>query len=205
MDLKKFWNERFGHDDWTYGKEPNGFFKNQINSLRPGKLLLPAEGEGRNAAYAASVGWKVDAFDVSEQGKKKAEILAKEISVTFNYKVAEFKDISFDENTFDLIALIYAHFQPETRAEYHKKLVRWLKPGGKFILEGFGKDQLKIKEKNSEVGGPGNIDMLYSIEELQKDFEDLSIIQLEEKLVNLNEGRHHKGKSALIRFIGQKE
>tara|TARA_R100001377_G_C3182541_1_gene107226 strand:+ start:629 stop:811 length:183 start_codon:yes stop_codon:yes gene_type:complete len=42
-----------------YGTEPNDFFKQQIDKLKPGKILIPEEGEGRNAVYAASQGWKL--------------------------------------------------------------------------------------------------------------------------------------------------
>jgi hypothetical protein len=70
------WNERYGADEYVYGKEPNGFLKEFIDNHPPGKILLPAEGEGRNAVYAASKGWEVTAFDFSEEGKKKALKLA---------------------------------------------------------------------------------------------------------------------------------
>lgn len=46
----------------AYGTEPNAFFKAQLDQLTPGRLLLPAEGEGRNAVYAAKKGWEVAAF-----------------------------------------------------------------------------------------------------------------------------------------------
>ena len=51
-----FWNERYVSKEYVYGKEPNTFFKDFIHQkLRiPGKLLLPAEGEGRNAVFAAT-------------------------------------------------------------------------------------------------------------------------------------------------------
>jgi hypothetical protein len=37
-----------------YGTTPNEFFKQQLDLLEPGNILLPADGEGRNAVYAAS-------------------------------------------------------------------------------------------------------------------------------------------------------
>ena len=69
--MKDFWNERYANEEFIYGTEPNDFFKQQLDKLQPGKLLLPAEGEGRNAVYAASKGWDVKAFDMSDkrQGK----------------------------------------------------------------------------------------------------------------------------------------
>jgi hypothetical protein len=35
-------------------------------------MLLPLEGEGRNAFYAAKTGLEVTAFDISREGKNKA-------------------------------------------------------------------------------------------------------------------------------------
>ncbi|MGE5499295.1 MAG: hypothetical protein ACM3Q2_14530, partial [Syntrophothermus sp.] len=57
------WNERFSKEGYAYGSEPNEFFKQEINKLAPGNILMIAEGEGRNGVYAAGLGWKVDAVD----------------------------------------------------------------------------------------------------------------------------------------------
>ena len=76
--MKAFWNENYGNKEYIYGTKPNVFFKEQLDKLKPGKILLPAEGEGRNAVYAASKGWSVTAFDISEIVHKKALQLAKE-------------------------------------------------------------------------------------------------------------------------------
>ena len=72
-----FWNERYAQKEFVYGTQPNTFFKEQLDKLDTGNILLPAEGEGRNAVFAASQGWDVLAFDISESGKKKAIQLAK--------------------------------------------------------------------------------------------------------------------------------
>lgn len=52
--MKDFWNERYATDVYAYGTEPNAYFKACLDTIpKPGRLLLPAEGEGRNAVYAA--------------------------------------------------------------------------------------------------------------------------------------------------------
>lgn len=75
-----FWNERYVSKEYVYGKEPNTFFKDFIHQkLRvPGKLLLPADGEGRNAVFAALHEYQVTAFDFSKDAKNKAKLLASE-------------------------------------------------------------------------------------------------------------------------------
>ena len=67
------WNDRYSNPEYAYGTAPNEWFKEQLTHL-PGKgrILLPAEGEGRNAVFAAKQGWEVSAFDPSEAGREKA-------------------------------------------------------------------------------------------------------------------------------------
>ncbi|MEL0011261.1 MAG: hypothetical protein VW868_06830 [Bacteroidota bacterium] len=73
--MKEFWNQRYSEQGYAYGTEPNEFFKEALLSykeelhLGSSRLLMPAEGEGRNAVYAAELGFKVTAFDVSEQAR----------------------------------------------------------------------------------------------------------------------------------------
>lgn len=72
------WNERYRQEAFAYGKMPNEYLKTRLASLTPGKALFPAEGEGRNSVHAAGLGWTVDAFDISEEGRKKALLLAEQ-------------------------------------------------------------------------------------------------------------------------------
>ncbi|MCX6216781.1 hypothetical protein [Spirosoma sp.] len=55
MYTEEFWNTRYQNPAYIYGVEPNSFFNECIDSLKPGRLLLPAEGEGRNALHAGGI------------------------------------------------------------------------------------------------------------------------------------------------------
>ncbi len=202
--MKEFWDKRYAEKDWAYGKEPNEFLKSSIQEFEPGKALFPAEGEGRNAVYAGSLGWDVSAFDMSVSGRKKALQLANEKTVRIDYQVGDLMSMVYPENYFDLLVLIFVHFPPQLRSGYHKNLLQFVKPGGKVILEGFSKKHLEFSSKNPKAGGPPNIDMLFSIEEIKEDFSDLNIELLEENEVEMNEGLYHVGKSSVIRLIGTK-
>ena len=197
--MKKFWNERYGKQEYIYGKTPNVFFEKQLQKLKPGKLLLPCEGEGRNAVFAASKGWTVRAFDTSEAGKIKAMKLASENNVDIDYLIDDATTVKYPQSSFEVIAFIYAHFPTNIRKQIHQKAIEWLKPGGKIILEAFNPKQL---QNNS--GGPKELAMLYTEEMLRNDFEDLDIELLETKTIELNEGEHHKGKADIIQFVGTK-
>ena len=195
-----FWDERYSSEEYVYGREPNQFFKEQIDKIAvPGKLLLPGEGEGRNAVYAAKLGWQVDAFDQSIKAQEKALKLAEKYKVNINYSVTDLNNFSPDKNIYKAAAVIFVHLPPVERVELHKKLISSLTRGGIIILELFSKNQL-----GKESGGPQDISMLSSVEEIHNDFKDLKIILLEEKNLYLNEGDKHSGEASVVRFVGLK-
>jgi SAM-dependent methyltransferase len=201
----KQWNDRYKNEEYAYGIEPNDFLKKQLAKLPLGKILFAAEGEGRNAVFAARLGWDVSAFDISSEGRNKAIRLAGNNNVNIDYKTGELPALNFKENEFDAIALIYAHFPAEIKSAYHKLLDSYLRKGGVVIFEAFSKKHLEYRQKNEKVGGPADLASLFSIEELQSDFKDYEIIELVETEVELSEGLYHNGTGSVIRFVGRKK
>lgn len=199
----KRWEDRYRNEEYAYGTEVNEFFKSQLDQLEPGKILFGAEGEGRNGIYAATKGWEVTAFDISQEGKNKALKLAEMLEVEIDYKVGELPELVFEEK-FDVIALIYAHFPAEIKSNYHQILAQLVRTGGYVILEAFGKNHLEYRSKNEKIGGPTDLESLFSVEEIQSDFAGFEILVLEEKEIELSEGLYHNGKGSVVRFVGRK-
>jgi len=199
------WDDRYKTEEFAYGEEPNNYLKEQIEKLETGTILFPAEGEGRNAIFAAKLGWSVSAFDISEEGRNKALKLAEVNDVSIDYQVGELETLDFQEEQFDAIALIYAHFPAAIKSEIHKQLNQLLRKDAILIFEAFSKKHLKYVTKNEKVGGPKDIESLFSIEEIKADFPNYEIIELEEKEIELNEGLFHNGTGSVIRFVGRKK
>ena len=199
------WNERYSNDEFAYGELPNNYLKEQLEKLAPGTILFPAEGEGRNAVFAAKLGWTVVAFDISNEGKNKAIKLAEKNKVEIDYQVGELQTLNFKLDQFDAIALIYAHFPASIKSLYHKTFDSYLKKGGVIIFEAFSKKHIEYVTANEKVGGPKDIESLFSIEEIQSDFPNYEIIELAEKEIELSEGIFHNGKGSVIRFVGIKK
>ncbi|WP_299779244.1 SAM-dependent methyltransferase [uncultured Formosa sp.] len=193
-----FWNDRYGQEEFIYGTQPNIFFKTELDKLKTGSILLPAEGEGRNAVYAAKKEWSVSAFDISQAGKEKAMLLSQQNKVSIDYKVTGVLEY-ININQFDTIGMCYTHFPANIRKQANQHILKFLKTGGTLIFESFAKAQLKYTS-----GGPKNEDMLFSIEEIKQEFSGLDFKLLEEKTIKLSEGSLHIGDAQVIRFIGIK-
>lgn len=202
--MKQFWDERYSSTEFIYGEKPNNFLKEQLDQLPVGTMLFPAEGEGRNGVYAVTQGWTVFAFDQSSAAKKKATQLAGQHNVTLAYEVGTLETLTYAPDQFDAIALIYAHFPADKKSAYHRTLSTYLRTGGTLIFEAFGKQHLDYQCSNPGVGGPQDLEMLFSVEEVAADFADFEVIQLVEQEVDLKEGRWHDGTGSVVRFVGQK-
>lgn len=201
MLMKNFWNERYSTKDYIYGTQPNQFFKEQIEKLNAGKILMVGEGEGRNAVYAAKLGWQVDAIDSSSVAKDKALMLAERNKVSINYQVADIHSYNFPDNIYDAVGIVFLHINESEKENkrLHIKFTNTLKKKGRIILELFSKNQLG---KNS--GGPQDLDLLCSIEQIRKNFPIFKHELLLEENILLSEGEFHQGEASVIRFVGVK-
>lgn len=199
-----FWNQRYSDPNFAYGKLPNEFFKEQLQLLPPNsKILFPAEGEGRNAVYAATQGHLVWAFDQSEQGKIKALNLAEELGVSIQYDVCSATSVEYSVHQFDAIVLIYAHFHQSQRNELHQRFLPWLKPNGFIILEAFSQNHPPFQQEYPNIGGPSSPELLYSEEIINLDFPNFEILTLKTEIIELQEGNCHIGKGSVVRFVGK--
>ncbi|MBD3616581.1 MAG: class I SAM-dependent methyltransferase [Gracilimonas sp.] len=197
--MKDFWNERYSEQEFVYGTEPNNFFKEHIENLESRTIILPAEGEGRNAIYAASKGWDVTAVDYSEQGKKKALKLAEQKGVNIKYDLSDLADYDFGQNKYDAAAFIYVHLPRSIIKDVYSHVISSVKPGGKIIVEVYSVNQLG---RNS--GGPKDKRVLYTEEKLRDLLSGTDIKWMDEVEVTLNEGMHHVGKAMVFRAIAEK-
>jgi len=192
-----FWDRRFAEEGFAYGERPNRYLGEELDRLEPGSLLLPAEGEGRNAVWAAERGWTVHAFDTSVVGRDKALALASRRGVDITYDIRSVTDGLADlEGRFDAVGLVFMHLPGVVRRAAHRAVARCLRPGGTLILEAFSKEQLE-----RGTGGPREAELLYAVDELRGDFETLRIHSLDRCDVELDEGRYHLGVASVIRLL----
>jgi SAM-dependent methyltransferase len=176
--MKAYWDKTFSKKGYFIGTEPDEFFADELSKLRPGRLLLPGEGEGRNAVFAASRGWKVDAFDFSTKARDKAIALAKKQGVYFRYLLADFGNPDLPEDTFDVVAIIDLPTMPNIRHNGFASVRKSLKPGGTIIYEGY-------------APRPGEV-FWASRDELKKEFSGFRYKVLTTRnVIRFHEGKDH--------------
>ena len=194
------WDKRYTEMEGVYGREPSPFWVQELQQCSGSTILLPCEGEGRNALWAAQEGWNVDAFDSSEVGMATCKKWCKAAGVAHRVSTHTADALSFQgtPDGYDVVGLFYAHMPAPIRQQFHRRAAGWLKPGGTLILEGFNPNQIGLGS-----GGPRDREMLFSADQLQDDFKDLKIEQVQTVQTHLNEGPFHQGKAEIIRLIGK--
>ncbi len=195
------WDQRFAEPGFKYGTEPNAFVQQQAAQLAPGsRLLLPGDGEGRNGVWLAQQGHQVTSVDLSAVGLKKAAELAAVRGVTLITELVDLAHWAPEPGGYDAVLLIFTHLPPSIRRDAHRRLAQGLKPGGRLILEAFHPAQMQHTS-----GGPRDVAMLYTPDQLTDDFAGLLLPELAwHGEVTLSEGPGHQGLAVVSRWMGRK-
>ncbi|RJU87912.1 MAG: SAM-dependent methyltransferase [Candidatus Poseidoniales archaeon] len=189
------WNARFSGDGWAYGKEPNAWLEERIKP-GTGKALVPADGEGRNAVWIASLGYDTTVFDLSDIGREKCALLAAEKGVEVVYEVDDLSIRDFSTSTYDLIACSWFHVPWSMFCEHYPRMLSSLKSGGEFICEGYHTSQMDMTS-----GGPKSLDLLWDLDEVMEVISEGFIIKhAKVETVELDESDLHRGTAHVVRL-----
>ncbi|WP_240695142.1 class I SAM-dependent methyltransferase [Corallincola luteus] len=191
------WDQEYATEQYVYGKLPNDFLKERYQAIPMGRVLLLAEGEGRNAVFLAKQGYAATAVDISSVGLEKAKKLAEQSAVDIELICEDLATFELGESQWDGIVSIYCHLPPALRQDLYKRIERALKPNGVFLLEGYRPAQLAYK-----TGGPPVAEMMIAKETLVKELPNLTFSHLEELEREVVEGINHHGVGAVVQAIG---
>lgn len=199
--MKDFWDEKYSIPDYYYGTNPNHFLESVCGALpQNAKVLCIAEGEGRNAAFLATRGFRVHAVDISDVARDKALTLAKKMGVTIDYHLGALEDFDFGIGQWDAIVSIFCFLPPETRSAVHEKIEKSIRRGGLYIIQAYDPKQLEFK-----TGGPKDVKMLYTEKMIKDDFKNIEWVKLETTIEDIFEGIGHHGKSSVVSGLGIKK
>ncbi|KQW07189.1 class I SAM-dependent methyltransferase [Streptomyces sp. Root369] len=152
--------------------------------VTPGRALDLGCGPGRNALHLASLGFEVDAVDLSPAAIAWARERAHETAadVRFAYGDAFSLPDTGLGGPYDLIydSGCFHHLPPHRRVSYLALLERHLAPGGRFGIVCFADGAMGSELPDAEVYRQGGLDggLAYSARSLRRIFRDLTEIEL---------------------------
>lgn len=126
---KERWNRIYAQGRRTPLRETLQRF---IPLARVGRALEIACGTGENAVFLARLGFRVDAFDISEVAVRQARERARQAGVQVNFLVYDAATFPFPSERYDLVVNFYF-----LERRTFPGIRRALKPGGLLIFETF--------------------------------------------------------------------
>ena len=199
MSDPPIWDERFAEPGYAYGTEPNDFLREVASRIPPGPVLSLGEGEGRNAVFLAGLGHSVTALDASAVGLAKAGALARQRGVRVVTVRADVTKYVIGTAVWSGIVSLWLHLPPAVRAPLHRACVAGLAPGGAFVLEAYAPRQLDFG-----TGGPRDEARLATLAALRVKLDGLDLEIARELDRDINEGRYHEGRGAVVQVLGRK-
>ncbi len=137
---REFWDEAF-RIGTSFNHEPNQLLVDTLKGKKPGRALDVLMGQGRNAIYEASQGWKVTGVDISREGMKIASAEAARRKLALETIDADIDKWDPGVDRWDLVTMIYAG----DSAPLVERLKPSMRHGALFILEYFHADSEAAK------------------------------------------------------------
>jgi SAM-dependent methyltransferase len=164
------------------------------------RVLVPADGEGRNSVFLAELGHRVVATDIAEEAIAKARKLSDARGVSVQFQYLDLQGWQWPEAEFDAVVAVFIQFAPPAfRDEIFAGMKRAVRPGGVVLLHGYTPKQLEYR-----TGGPSVVEQLYTAELLRAAFAEWELLRLEAYEPELDEGEGHRGRSAVIDLIARR-
>ena len=136
---KAFWEERYRGHTAVCGRRPNPQLVAEAGDLAPGTALDAGCGEGADAIWLASRGWRVTAVDFVTtalgRAREHAETLGAGITSRIDWVQADLTSWTPAEEHFDLVSAHYVH-PAASREALFRRLAASVAPGGTLLIVG---------------------------------------------------------------------
>ncbi|AEH08776.1 MULTISPECIES: class I SAM-dependent methyltransferase [Protofrankia] len=155
------WDRRHAGTGLLWTAEPNQVVIEHLAGLTPGRALDLACGEGRNAVWLATQGWRVTGVDFSQVAIRKARELSRRFDVTPEWIHADVMAWTPRPASYELITICYLHLAPEQRRDVLRCAADAIVPGGTLLV--IGHDRANLRHGNVTPADP---ELLFDADEL---------------------------------------
>jgi SAM-dependent methyltransferase len=138
------WDARYRDGAYQNRTHPSAYIEEQAAALPRGVTLDLACGAGRNAIYLASLGCRVEGWDISSEALARARTRGEELGLDILWRACDLDRVELPRAHYDLIVQVrYVNL------ELMAPIVNALRPGGVYLCE-----QHLVSDR--EVVGPSN-------------------------------------------------
>jgi len=154
------WDARYAESDRIWSGRPNPRLVEQVSGLEPGDALDVGAGEGADAVWLATQGWRVTALDVSAVALDRAASHAAEADVAERVTTVRHDLMTGDPlpGSYDLVSAQYLHPPVDRFAEILSLLGDAVRPGGRLLVVGHHPDDLATGLRS----GHGHPELLFT-------------------------------------------
>lgn len=143
---QEFWDDRYGSADRIWSGRPNAQLVAHVADLAPGEALDVGSGEGADAIWLASKGWRVTAVDVSavalERAAREAASVGERVASRITWQQRDMLSWDPGQARFDLVSAQFMHLPRPAQDEMHVRLAAAVRPGGTLLIVGHLHDEL---------------------------------------------------------------
>jgi SAM-dependent methyltransferase len=165
------WNARYEEKGWEPEREPNLFLVRELAGRAPGGRALDlACGEGRNAVWLASRGWRVTGVDFSGVALARARQLAASRGVHVEWIRADVTRFAPRPASYELVAILYLQLPGADRRRALERAAASLAERGELFMVGHALQNLK-----DGTGGPQDPAVLWQADEIQRELTALGL------------------------------
>jgi SAM-dependent methyltransferase len=183
------WDERYAGADRVWSGEPNGTLVREVAGLRPGRVLDVGCGEGADAVWLASLGWDVNALDVSRVALDRARMRAGAEGAAVTWIHSALLDANLPRLSFDLVSAQYPALRRTANDEAERALIDAVAPGGTLLVVHHDTtDRAKILEHGFDPNdwvSPSDVAKL-----LNSDW-NIEVNAVRERTISGGAGAHH--------------
>lgn len=136
VSSRDYWEERYGSEERVWSGKPNPHLIATAADLPPGTALDVGSGEGADAIWLASRGWKVTGVDVSQVALDRAARHAADAGVDITWQQADVTAWDPTPAQFDLVSAQYLHLPRPAHEALYRRLAAGVRPGGTLLIVG---------------------------------------------------------------------
>lgn len=128
------WDERYSRSDRVWSGDPNGALVDEVADRERGRALDVGCGEGADAIWLASHGWRVTALDVSAVALGRARTRAAQAGLDIEWLHAGLLDAGLEPGSFELVSAQYPALKRTPGQDQERLLAGLVAPGGTLLF-----------------------------------------------------------------------